>query len=91
MLRRIAARARPAERPSEHRDFLNASQLANVIDDGVDVVPVGAEIGQLSWILRHTRLFDQIRNELLLLIGGQVARIVHFRGPNRSAVAGRVH
>ena len=42
MLRGVAAGARTAERPGHQADALDAPQRADVVDGGVDVVPVGA-------------------------------------------------
>ena len=87
MLRGVAARARPAERPPEQRDFVGPTQRADVFDDRVDVIPVGRNRRQRMWIAR----LAGCGNEPRLTIAREITRIVHRHRSRRSPVPGGVH
>ena len=91
MLRRVTAGPRPAERPADEADLLHTPQGADVLHDGVDVVPVGREGGRVLPVAGFARRGKHRRHEQLLLRGRKVARIVHDERPRRSPVPRHVH
>ncbi len=91
MLCRIASGAGSTLRPTEEVHFIDVADRAEVVDDGIDVIPIGAERGHLIRIGWIAGLREQLRNVESLLGGAEVARIVHGVGARGATVACHVH
>ena len=70
---------------------IDPSKLAQVVYDGVHLVPIRGAASEVVSVARRARLGKRIGNEQGLLIReARVAGIVQ-RGPRRLTVAGKIH
>jgi hypothetical protein len=70
--------------------FFHTAQAPGSNRRPAQVVPVGSDRRQLVWIRRCAWRGEKRGDQLRLLLGRQVARIVHGRRARRTAIAGEV-
>src|SRR5881396_2486333 len=91
MTRRIPSCSRTSQRPCHQAYLIDMPARPNVVHDGVDVIPIGSDGGQLMRIARDAWGGEKSRNKGLLLLLGEIAWIVHRSRPSRAPVPRHVH